>query len=116
VIPEFMIQGGDSLGDGSGEVGYVIPDEVYPGARHDRAGHLCMANRGTNTNGGQFFITDGSSPHLDGGYTIFGRCDNTDVVSIIARVPQGPSNRPLTDVTIEAVTITRDPGSAERRR
>jgi peptidyl-prolyl cis-trans isomerase A (cyclophilin A) len=111
VIPGFMIQGGDRLGDGTGEVGYVIPDEVYAGARHDRAGLLCMANRGANTNGGQFFIMDGAAAHLDGGYTIFGRCEETDIVSRIARVPQGPSNRPITPVAIEAVTIAREPAA-----
>ena len=75
IIKGFMIQGGDVKGDGSGEVGYVIPDEVWQGAHHDHAGELCMANRGANTNSGQFFITDASAPHLDRGYTIFGECE-----------------------------------------
>lgn len=107
VIAGFMIQGGDALGDGSGGVGYVIADEVHPDHSHDRAGQLCMANRGPNTNGGQFFITDGASPHLDGGYTIFGQCEPLNVIAEIARSAQSgpPLNRPLTPVVIEAVTI-----------
>ena len=109
VIPGFMIQGGDPLGDGSGTPGYEIPDEVWDGARHDRAGLLCMANRGPDTNGAQFFITDAAAAHLDRSYTIFGECAPTEIVSRIARVPQAgrPTNRPLTDVTIEAVRIYR---------
>ena len=74
IIKGFMIQGGDAKGNGSGEPGYVIKDEIWEGAKHDRAGLLCMANRGPNTNGAQFFITDASAPHLDGSYTIFGEC------------------------------------------
>jgi peptidyl-prolyl cis-trans isomerase A (cyclophilin A) len=111
VIPGFMIQGGDPLGDGSGAPGYVIPDEVWDGARHDRAGLLCMANRGPDTNGMQFFITDAATAHLDESYTIFGECSPTEIVSRIARVPQRgrPSNNPLTDVTIETIRIYRGP-------
>ena len=109
VIPGFMIQGGDPLGDGSGTPGYEIPDEVWEGARHDRAGLLCMANRGPNTNGQQFFITDAAAAHLDSSYTIFGECAPTEIVARIARVPQAgrPTNRPLTPVTIEAIRIYR---------
>ncbi len=109
VIPGFMIQGGDPLGDGSGDPGYTIPDEVWDGARHNRAGLLCMANRGPNTNGMQFFITDAAAAHLDDSYTIFGECAPTEMASRIARVPQTgrPDNRPLTDVVIETVRIYR---------
>ncbi|MBI2892086.1 MAG: peptidylprolyl isomerase [Deltaproteobacteria bacterium] len=109
VIPGFMIQGGDTQGDGTGTPGYEIPDELWEGARHDRAGLLCMANRGPNTNGAQFFITDAAAPHLDSSYTIFGECSPTDVVAQIARVPQSgrPRNRPLTPVQILSVRITR---------
>ncbi|MEZ4308115.1 MAG: peptidylprolyl isomerase [Polyangiaceae bacterium] len=74
IIKGFMIQGGDAKKNGTGEPGYVIPDEVWEGATHDRPGLLCMANRGPNTNGAQFFITDAGPVHLDGGYTIFGEC------------------------------------------
>ena len=116
VIPGFMIQGGDSLGDGSGGVGYEFPDEVHPSLKHDAPGRLCMANHGVNTNGGQFFITDGAAPHLDemNSFTIFGQCEPVDVVARIARVPQAgaPTNRPLTRVSIDSVRIVRSPQGA----
>src|SRR5690606_32146628 len=108
IIQGFMIQGGDPKGDGSGEPGYVIKDEVWDGAKHDRAGLLCMANRGKNTNGAQFFITDDKAAHLDGGYTIFGECAPVQVVHDIAGVSTGPMNRPTTPVTIDKVTIRRE--------
>jgi peptidyl-prolyl cis-trans isomerase A (cyclophilin A) len=71
---------------GSGEPGYVIPDEVWENALHDRAGLLCMANRGPNTNGAQFFITDALAKHLDSGYTIFGECGPEETVHKLASV------------------------------
>ncbi len=107
VIKGFMIQGGDPKGDGTGEPGYVIPDEIWAGAKHDKPGQLCMANRGKNTNGAQFFITDAAAPHLDGGYTIFGQCGNIDVIHAIAGVPTGPSDRPLVPIKINTIAITR---------
>jgi peptidyl-prolyl cis-trans isomerase A (cyclophilin A) len=107
VIAGFMIQGGDAKGTGGGEPGYVIPDEVWPGAKHDRAGQLCMANRGANTNGAQFFITDAAAKHLDRGYTIFGECEPTSVVHEIATTPKGPDDRPIKPVNIKSVKITR---------
>lgn len=109
VIPEFMIQGGDWKGDGSGDMWYTIPDELHPSLKHDRGGLLCMANRGPNTNEAQFFITEAAAAHLDTSYTIFGECSPVDLVKRIARVPQSgpPNNRPLTPVVIEKVTITR---------
>jgi len=106
VIPGFVIQGGDPNGNGSGDAGYEIIDEVWPGAKHDRAGLMCMANRGPNTNGSQFFITDGVTPHLDGGYTIFGECKETDVVHAIASAP-AMRERPTDDVKMTKVTIAR---------
>jgi peptidyl-prolyl cis-trans isomerase A (cyclophilin A) len=87
VIKGFMIQGGDPSGTGAGEPGYVIPDEIWPGAAHDQRGLLCMANRGPNTNGQQFFIMDGIAKHLDGGYTIFGKCGPDAVIEKLASVP-----------------------------
>ena len=104
-IAEFMIQGGDRGGTGKGEPGYVFDDEIWPGAKHDRAGLLCMANRGKNTNGAQFFITDAPANHLDGSYTIFGECAPLGVVHEIAHVRTGPGDRPLTPVVIQRVTI-----------
>jgi peptidyl-prolyl cis-trans isomerase A (cyclophilin A) len=109
IIPGFMVQGGDPAGTGAGEPGYVIPDEGG-GAKHDRAGLLCMANRGPNTNGMQFFITDANTPHLDGSrtaYTIFGECAPLSVVHAIANVPTGVADRPLKRVDITSITIER---------
>jgi peptidyl-prolyl cis-trans isomerase A (cyclophilin A) len=105
IIPGFMIQGGDRKGDGTGDPGFVIDDEIWPGSKHDRAGLLCMANRGKNTNGSQFFITDAAAEHLDGGYTIFGECGPVGVVHEIANVPTGPGGRPDRPVVIQRVTI-----------
>jgi peptidyl-prolyl cis-trans isomerase A (cyclophilin A) len=112
VIPEFMIQGGDYTGTGRGSIGYTIPDELDPSLHHDRPGQLCMANRGPNTNEAQFFITEGAAPHLEGSYTIFGQCEPPTLVQRIARVPQGPENRPLTPVVIEHVEIKKVVGGA----
>jgi peptidyl-prolyl cis-trans isomerase A (cyclophilin A) len=106
VIKGFMIQGGDAKKNGSGEAGYVIPDEVWAGATHDRAGLLCMANRGPNTNSAQFFITDAAAPHLDKGYTIFGECGPVDLVHKIAAL-ETQGDRPKSPPEIKKVTITR---------
>jgi peptidyl-prolyl cis-trans isomerase A (cyclophilin A) len=106
VIKGFMIQGGDAKKNGSGEAGYVIPDEVWAGAHHDRAGLLCMANRGPNTSSAQFFITDAAAPHLDSGYTIFGECGPVDVIHNIASV-ETTGDRPKTPPDIKKVTVTR---------
>ncbi len=104
VVKGFMVQGGDPKGSGTGEPGYVIPDEKWDGMTHDRAGQLCMANRGPDTNGMQFFVTDAAATYLDASYTIFGDCDPVSVVHEIASVPtQG--ERPLSPVTIESITI-----------
>jgi peptidyl-prolyl cis-trans isomerase A (cyclophilin A) len=113
IIKGFMIQGGDRRGNGTGEPGYVIADEIWPGSKHDRPGLLCMANRGPNTNGAQFFITDAKVAALDGNYTIFGECSPTSLVQTLASVPTLPGDRPATQVTIETVTIGRgSPGPA----
>ncbi len=86
VIPEFMIQGGDPLGTGSGGPGYRFADEIGPDNRFDRPGKLAMANAGPNTNGSQFFITEVATPHLDRGHTIFGETvKGQDLVAKIAR-------------------------------
>ena len=106
IIKGFMIQGGDAKKNGSGEAGYVIPDEVWEGATHDRAGLLCMANRGPNTNSAQFFITDAAAYHLDNGYTIFGECGPEELVHKIASV-EVSGERPKAIPVIKKVTITR---------
>jgi peptidyl-prolyl cis-trans isomerase A (cyclophilin A) len=87
VIKGFMLQGGDPNGNGSGGPGYEIPDEIWEDAHHDQRGLLCMANRGANTNGSQFFIMDGPAAHLDGGYTIFGKCGPDDVIQKLVSTP-----------------------------
>lgn len=111
IIKGFMIQGGDAKGNGTGEPGYVVKDELWEGAKHDRAGLLCMANRGPNTNGAQFFITDDRAPHLDASYTIFGECAPVDTVHSIANVSV-IGERPATTVTIKKVTIAREKPAA----
>ncbi len=118
VIPGFMVQGGDILGDGTGRIGYTIPDEPHAELQHDKAGLLCMANQAENESGAQFFITDGPARHLDteGGSTIFGHCLQTEVINQIARVPQTEGNRPRTPVVITRVRIRRSADGAEGGR
>jgi peptidyl-prolyl cis-trans isomerase A (cyclophilin A) len=105
VIPDFMIQGGDILRSGTGGTGYEIPDENVQG--HDAPGLLCMANHGPNTNGGQFFITEVAKPHLDGSYTIFGRCTPASLVARITQVQRNEQDMPYEPVEIRHVRITR---------
>jgi peptidyl-prolyl cis-trans isomerase A (cyclophilin A) len=99
VIPQFMIQGGDPLGNGRGGPGYQFVDEFVPELRM-QPGALAMANAGAGTNGSQFFITEGSPEHLNGKHTIFGQCKEVELVKQIARAPNPP-------VTIDKVTISR---------
>ncbi len=106
IIKGFMIQGGDAKGTGTGEPGYVIPDEIWADGVHDRAGLLCMANRGPNTNGAQFFITDASAPHLDNNYTIFGECSPEEVVHKIASADVR-GDRAASPPKIKSVKISR---------
>jgi peptidyl-prolyl cis-trans isomerase A (cyclophilin A) len=105
VIPEFMIQGGDPLGRGSGGPGYQFGDEFRPDDKMV-PGTLAMANAGPATNGSQFFITETGPEWLNGKHTIFGQCREVEVVKKMARLPQNAQNKPDTVVTMK-VTITK---------
>ena len=109
VIDGFMIQGGDPLGQGTGGPGYTFADEFHPKLRHARAGVLSMANRGRDTNGGQFFITLAETPWLDNKHSVFGEVtEGMDVVKKIgASATTKPGDRPVKAITIESVRIER---------
>ena len=106
VIPDFMIQGGDPTGTGSGGPGYSFEDE-FNDHKVER-GALAMANAGPNTNGSQFFIvTTDAAPWLDGKHTVFGRVtEGMDVVDRISELPRDARDKPNDDVVIESVSVT----------
>lgn len=111
VIPEFMIQGGDPKGDGSGDPGYKFKNETSPELTFDRPGRLAYANAGPDTNGSQFFITEVPYPSLNGSYTIFGQCDEAAVAleKQVARMARDPrDDRPYSPVKITYITILRN--------
>ncbi|HKG51154.1 MAG TPA: peptidylprolyl isomerase [Actinomycetales bacterium] len=114
IIPNFMIQGGDPLGTGTGGPGYTFDDEISPALSFDRPYLLAMANAGKRggrgTNGSQFFITVAATTWLTGKHTIFGEVSDQngrDVVDAIAAVQTGAGDRPVEPVTIERVTVTK---------
>lgn len=104
VIADFMVQGGDPTGTGRGGPGYKFQDEFVPSLKHDKQGVLSMANAGPLTNGSQFFITHGPTPHLNGKHTVFGQVvEGLDVLMSIP--PRDPGNVSAPAVKILSVTI-----------
>lgn len=106
VIPDFMIQGGDQLGNGRGSIGYTFKDEFTPELRFKKPGRLAMANAGPATNGAQFFITVAPTPHLNDHHTIFGEVvEGQDVADSISQVRRDSEDKPTTPVVMTKVTI-----------
>jgi peptidyl-prolyl cis-trans isomerase A (cyclophilin A) len=129
VIPQFMIQGGDPLGTGNGDIGFNMKDEFSPSLTFDEPGMLAYANSGPNTNGSQFFITEVAVPYLNPcleaggctrggrhvpkgyGYTIFGRCTPVSLAAEIARSPRDANDKPYKPIKILRVQILK-PGES----
>ena len=108
VIKGFMIQGGCPIGSGTGGPGYRFQDEFDASLRHDSEGILSMANAGPGTNGSQFFVTLGPTPHLNDRHSVFGKVvKGMQVVNSIGAVQTGPMDKPVEAVVMQAVTIKR---------
>jgi peptidyl-prolyl cis-trans isomerase A (cyclophilin A) len=110
VISNFMIQGGDPLGTGTGGPGYQFKDEIHPELTFNRPYLLAMANAGPGTNGSQFFVTVAATSWLTGKHTIFGEVSSADgrkVVDTIAALPTDEQDRPQQDVVVESISVER---------
>ena len=103
-----MIQGGDPMGTGTGDPGYQFKNETSPDLKFDRPGRMAYANAGPGTNGSQFFITEVGYASLNGGYTIFGQCDEASVTLVkqIARMGRDSNDRPYKPVRINHITVS----------
>jgi cyclophilin family peptidyl-prolyl cis-trans isomerase/Flp pilus assembly protein TadD len=108
IIPDFMVQSGDPVGDGTGGPGYQFSDELHSGRTFDRGGLLAMANSGPGTNGSQWFITEVPVEHLNGKHTIFGVCDaeTLERVRVLARQPRGAMDKPSAEIRVEQILIS----------
>ncbi len=114
VIEDFMIQGGDPTGTGSGDPGFRFPDEIVDTLTHDSKGYLSMANAGPGTNGSQFFVTLAETPWLDGRHTIFGQVvEGMEVVDSLGQVETGEQDRPTEEIRIESLNIIRKGSEAK---
>jgi cyclophilin family peptidyl-prolyl cis-trans isomerase len=115
VIKDFMIQGGDPSGTGSGNIGYTFKDEFNDSLLHSKKGMLSMANRGPKTNTSQFFITHKATPWLNGKHTVFGEVvKGMDVVDSIANVETAPGDKPKVPVVMNKVEIVRNGKEAKK--
>ena len=110
IIPNFMIQGGCPLGNGTGGPGYRFDDEIVGTLKFNKPGLLAMANAGPGTNGSQFFITHIATPWLDGHHTIFGEVvDGMDIVNAMGTVARGSGDKPTTPIVMKKVVIKKVP-------